>query len=185
MPSSRSVEETFPSTSASSRVPLEISSITSNWTKTTSTRLSGYGYCRRFGGSTKGVKILDESPLMFEVIRWFLEALSKLSRRIYSFLVTLILQPSRCLASCVLAAPRYARLPHFQLCLDSLFPEDAGVWNLMLFVADALWIGHARKILRDPVLPKSCRFCYRHFNARRSVDTRVMYSYLSFGPFFI
>ena len=98
--------------------------------------------------ATKGVKILVESPVMFEAIRPFLEVL-KAEPEDIPFSRYLVLQPPERLASCVLEAPRYARLPKFQFCLDSLFPEEAEVENLMLSVTDPVSINHARKILRS------------------------------------
>ena len=65
--------------------------------------------------STKGTKILVESPVMFEAIRLFLEAL-RTTERLFSHY--LVLQLPKRLASCALEAPRYARLPHFRFCLD-------------------------------------------------------------------
>jgi len=98
--------------------------------------------------STQGIKILVESPVMFEAIRPFLEALRTEPEDI-PFHRYLVLQPPERLASCALEAPRYARLPKFQFCLDSLFLEDAGVENLMLSVTDPVSIDYARKTLRS------------------------------------
>ena len=97
--------------------------------------------------SATGIKILVESPVMFEAIRPFLEAL-KTEPEDIPFSRYLVLQPSERLASCALEAPRYARLPNFQFCLDSLFPKDSGVENLTLSVTDPVSIDCARKILR-------------------------------------
>jgi hypothetical protein len=98
--------------------------------------------------STKGNKILVESPVMFEAIRPFLEAL-KTEPEDIPFSRYLVLQPPERLASCALEAPRYARLPKFQFSLDSLFHKEAGVENLRLSVMDPVSIDHARKILRS------------------------------------
>jgi hypothetical protein len=97
--------------------------------------------------STQGIKILVESPVMFEAIRPFLEAL-KTEPEDIPFPRYLVLQPPERLSSCVLEAPRYARLPKFRFCLDSLFLEEAGVENLTLSVTDSVSIDHARNILR-------------------------------------
>ena len=98
---------------------------------------------------TKGTKILVESPVMFESIRPFLEALRTTEPEDIPFSRYLVLQPPGRLASCALEAPRYARLPNFQFCLDSLFLKEAGVENLMLSVTDPFSIDHARKVLRN------------------------------------
>ncbi|KAF8813222.1 P-loop containing nucleoside triphosphate hydrolase protein, partial [Phlegmacium glaucopus] len=98
--------------------------------------------------SAKGTKILVESPVMFEAIRPFLEALRTEPEDV-PFSRYLVLQPHERLASCALEAPRYARLPKFQFRLDSLFHEDAGVENLMLSVADPVSIDCARRTLRS------------------------------------
>ena len=98
--------------------------------------------------STTGIKILVESPVMFEAIRPFLEAL-KTEPEDIPFSRYLVLQPSERLASCALVAPRYARLPNFQFSLDSLLHQEAGVENLRLSVTDPVSIDHARKILRS------------------------------------
>jgi hypothetical protein len=98
--------------------------------------------------STKGTKILVESPVMFEAIRPFLEALTTEPEDI-PFSRYLVLQPPERLASCALEAPRYARLPRFQFCLDSLFLKEAGVENLTFSVTDPVSIYHARKVLRS------------------------------------
>ena len=98
--------------------------------------------------STKGTKILVESPVMFEAIRPFLEALRTEPEDI-PFSRYLVLQPLERLASCALEAPRYARLPNFKFCLDSLFLKEAGVENLTFSVTDPVSIDHARKMLRS------------------------------------
>ena len=98
---------------------------------------------------TKGTKILVESPVMFESIRPFLEALRTTEPEDIPFSRYLVLQPPERLASCALEAPRYARLPNFQFCLDSLFLKEVGVENLMLSVTDPISIDHARKVLRN------------------------------------
>ena len=97
--------------------------------------------------STRGVKILVESPVLFEAIRPFLEAL-KTEPEDIPFSRYLVLQPPERLASCTLQAPRYARLPNFRFCLDSLLPQEAEVGNLTLSVTDPVSIDHARKKLR-------------------------------------
>ena len=99
--------------------------------------------------STKGTKILVESPVMFEAIRPFLEALRTTEPEDIPFSRYLVLQPPERLALCALEAPRYARLPNFQFRLDSLFLKEAGVENLSFSVADPFSIDHARKVLRS------------------------------------
>ena len=98
--------------------------------------------------SARGVKILVESPVMFEAIRPFLEAL-KTEPEDIPFSRYLVLQPPERLASCALQAPRYARLPNFQFCLDSLLFQEAEFENLTISVTDPVSIDHARKRLRD------------------------------------
>ena len=99
--------------------------------------------------STKGTKILVESPVMFEAIRPFLEALRTTEPEDIPFSRYLVLQPPERLASCALEAPRYARLPNFLFRLDSLFIKEAGVENLTFSVTDPFSIDHARKMLRS------------------------------------
>ncbi|KAF8808643.1 hypothetical protein BYT27DRAFT_7188610 [Phlegmacium glaucopus] len=88
--------------------------------------------------SRKGIKILIESPVMFEAIRPFLEALRTEPEDV-PFSRYLVLQPHERLASCALEAPRYARLPKFH----------AGVENLMLSATDPVSIAYARKMLKS------------------------------------
>jgi hypothetical protein len=101
-----------------------------------------------------GVKFLVESPVMFEAIRPFLDAL-KVEPEILPFSQYLVHHPHDFLATCKVEPPKYARLPHFEFQLASLFPEEAEVEDLTLSVMDPHSINHARAELRKSRLDPS------------------------------
>jgi hypothetical protein len=94
--------------------------------------------------SRNGVKFLVESPVMFEAIRPFLEAL-KVEPELLPFSRYLVHRPPGFLDTCKVEPPKYARLPNFAFQLASLFPE---VEDLTLSVMDSHSIEHARAELR-------------------------------------
>ena len=93
-------------------------------------------------------KILKESPVMFESIRPFLEALQTEPEDV-PFARYLVHQLPGQLASVDLAPPRYAMLPNFKFQLSSLFDKDAGVRDLSLSVTDRESVHRARTLLRE------------------------------------
>lgn len=93
-------------------------------------------------------KILVESPVMFESIRPFLEALQTEPEDV-PFSRYFVHQPPGQLATLDLAPPRYALLPSFKFQLSSLFDADAGVDDLTLSVTDGESIQRARTLLRE------------------------------------
>ncbi|KAL4078405.1 hypothetical protein V8B97DRAFT_1937181 [Scleroderma yunnanense] len=99
-------------------------------------------------GSSGGLKMLVESPVMFEAIRPFLEAL-KAEPETVPFSKYLVFRPPDFLKKCVIDPPKYTQLPGFTFQLASLFPEDAGVDDLRVDVSDARSVEQARIALRD------------------------------------
>lgn len=89
------------------------------------------------------VKVLVESPIMFEAIRPFLEAL-KTEPEIIPFSRYLVFHPSDYLRSCAIDPPKYACLPGFSFQLASLFDRDAEVDDLRMTVSDTSSVDHAR-----------------------------------------
>ena len=104
--------------------------------------------------STHGIKFLVESPVMFESIRPFLEAL-KVEPEILPFSRYLVHHPPDFLATCKVEPPKYARLPNFAFQLASLFPAEADVQDLRLSVTDSNSIEYARAELRRSRLDPS------------------------------
>jgi hypothetical protein len=104
--------------------------------------------------SRGGIRFLVESPVMFEAIRPFLEAL-KVEPEIVPFSRYLVHHPPGFLSSCELEPPKYARLPNFTFQLASLFPDEAEVEDLTLSVMDPHSIKHARTELRRSRLDPS------------------------------
>ncbi|KAI6157793.1 hypothetical protein BKA82DRAFT_4061548 [Pisolithus tinctorius] len=95
-----------------------------------------------------GVKMLVESPVMFEAIRPFLEAL-KVEPETIPLSKYLVFRPPMFLRRCFIDPPEYARFPDFAFQLASLFPDEAQVDNLKLNVNSADSIEYARAVLRD------------------------------------
>lgn len=95
-----------------------------------------------------GVKILVESPVMFEAIRPFLEAL-KVEPETIPLSRYLVFRPPNFLRQCVIDPPQYARFPGFEFQLASLLPDDGQVDDMKLSVNSAHSIEYARAVLRD------------------------------------
>ncbi|KAG8218137.1 hypothetical protein J3R82DRAFT_3674 [Butyriboletus roseoflavus] len=97
--------------------------------------------------SSDDIKVLVESPVMFEAIRPFLEAL-KTEPEIVPFSRYLVFHPSNYLRTCTIDPPKYARLPGFNFQLSSLFSEAAEVDDLRMNVSDKSSVDRARAELR-------------------------------------
>ncbi|KAI9456882.1 hypothetical protein HD554DRAFT_1839076 [Boletus coccyginus] len=97
--------------------------------------------------SFDGTKVLIESPVLFEAIRPFLEAL-KTEPEIIPFSRYLVFHPSDYLSSCTIDPPKYARIPGFSFRLSSLFDLGVEVDDLRMNVADKGSVDHARAELR-------------------------------------
>ncbi|KDR70088.1 hypothetical protein GALMADRAFT_255486 [Galerina marginata CBS 339.88] len=100
------------------------------------------------------IKLLVESPVMFEAIRPFLEALQTEPEDL-PFSRYLVHQTPGQLGSNGLDPPRYARLPNFKFQLASLFDAGAGVNDLTVTASDPKSIEHARTLLRRSRLDPS------------------------------
>ena len=98
--------------------------------------------------SSKDVKMLVESPVMFEAIRPFLEALKAVPETV-PFSKYLVFRPPNFLKECTINPPRYAQIPGFAFQLASLFPDDAGVDDLRLDVSDVRSVRQARIALQN------------------------------------
>ncbi|KAF8656758.1 hypothetical protein AX16_002437 [Volvariella volvacea WC 439] len=96
--------------------------------------------------------LLVESPVMYESIRPFLEALRVQPESIA--LGNHIVKPFDDVKNTV-PAPRYARSPGFSYRLDGLFPHEAGIKNLTLNVLDSHSVRRARKALEKSRLDES------------------------------
>lgn len=97
--------------------------------------------------SSDDIKVLIESPVLFEAIRPFLEAL-KTEPEIVPFSRYLVFQPCDYLRTCVIDPPKYARLPGFSFQLSSLFNGEAEVDDLRMSVSDRSSVDRARAELR-------------------------------------
>jgi hypothetical protein len=97
--------------------------------------------------SGENLKLLIESPIMFEAIRPFLEALQIEPERV-PFSRYLVHRPPGFFKTCTIDPPRYATMPGFEFNLSCLFPDDAEVGDLTLSVADPQSVAHARAELR-------------------------------------
>ena len=93
-------------------------------------------------------KLLVESPVMFEAIRPFLQALQTEPEDI-PFSSYLVHQPRSQLSTINIQQPQYARLPNFKFELSCLFDAEAEVDELTLSVADRESVEHARTQLRE------------------------------------
>ncbi|KAI6041108.1 hypothetical protein EDC04DRAFT_2566184 [Pisolithus marmoratus] len=101
---------------------------------------------RRFASG--GVKMLVESPVMFEAVRPFLEAL-RVEPETIPLSKYLVFRPPNFLRERVIDPPQYARFPGFEFQLASLFPDDSKVDDLKLNVNSPDSIEYARRVLRD------------------------------------
>ncbi|KAH0839427.1 hypothetical protein J3R83DRAFT_202 [Lanmaoa asiatica] len=89
------------------------------------------------------IKVLVESPVLFEAIRPFLEAL-KTEPEIVPFSRYLVFHPFDYLRTCTIDPPKYARLPGFSFQLSSLLNQEAEVDDLPLSVSDKNSVDRAR-----------------------------------------
>ena len=94
------------------------------------------------------IKLLVESPVMFEAIRPFLEALQTEPEDI-PFPRYLAHRPAGQLSTIEVQPPEYARFPNFKYQLSSLFDAEASVDDLTLSVTDRDSVQHARNQLRE------------------------------------
>lgn len=97
--------------------------------------------------SANDIKVIVESPVMFEAIRPFLEAL-KTEPEIIPFSRYLVFHPPGYLRACTIDPPKYACLPSFGFQLSSLFNREAEVDDLRMSVTDKSSVDHARAELR-------------------------------------
>ncbi len=93
-------------------------------------------------------KLLVESPVMFEAIRPFLQALQTEPEDV-PFSRYLVHQPLCQLRTIDLQPPQYTRLPNFKFQLSSLFDKEAEVDDLSLSVTDQESVQRARTLLRE------------------------------------
>lgn len=98
--------------------------------------------------SKTDIKLLVESPVMFEAIRPFLLALQTEPEDV-SFSRYLVHQPFGLLKTIDLQPPRYAQLPNFKFQLSSLFEKDAEINDLVLSVTDQDSVQRARTLLKE------------------------------------
>ncbi|KAF8128159.1 hypothetical protein EV363DRAFT_1585143 [Boletus edulis] len=102
----------------------------------------------RTGYSSAGdIKVLVESPVLFEAIRPFLEALKTEPENI-PFSRYLVFHPSGYLSTCTIDPPKYALLPGFNFQLSSLFDGEAEVDDLRMSAVDKSSVDRARAELR-------------------------------------
>lgn len=102
---------------------------------------------RKYNTAGVDIKLLVESPVMYEGIRPFLEAL-KTEPEDIPFSRYLVHQPPEVMRNMAVDPPRYARLPNFNFQLASLFPPEAGVDDLPLSIGNPLSIERARIALK-------------------------------------
>ncbi|RXW21902.1 hypothetical protein EST38_g3950 [Candolleomyces aberdarensis] len=106
---------------------------------------------RRKSPSTK---LLVESPVMFEAIRPFLEAL-RVEPETLSFKDYLVHHPIGYFPNSPILPPKYSRMAGFQYQLAPLFSPDSGVTDLRLSVNDPESIASARDALKSSRLDPS------------------------------
>ncbi|KAF5326320.1 hypothetical protein D9611_000022 [Ephemerocybe angulata] len=104
--------------------------------------------------ASPGVKLLVESPVMFESIRPFLEAL-RVEPESIPFKPYLVHQPSGALQASKVSPPKYACMPGFQYQLAPLFPPESGVTDLKLSATNPESISNAREALKASRLDSS------------------------------
>jgi len=92
-------------------------------------------------------KLLVESPVMFEAIRPFLEAL-KVEPELVPFSRYLVHHPPGSLKTCRIDPPRYATMPSFEFNLSCLFPKDTEVEDMTLSLHNSQSIDIVRAELR-------------------------------------
>jgi len=93
-------------------------------------------------------KVLVESPVMFEAIRPFLQALQTEPEDV-PFPRYLVHQPLDQLKTIDLQPPQYTRLPNFKFQLSSLFDKEAEIDDFSLSVTDQESVQRARILLRE------------------------------------
>ncbi|KAG5638464.1 hypothetical protein H0H81_012529 [Sphagnurus paluster] len=99
--------------------------------------------------------VMVEAPVMFEAIRPFLEAL-KVEPESIPFQQYLVHRPHGSFqAGSAVQPPQYARIPGFAYQLKSLFPVEAGVPDLKLYVNDPNSVARARLELQKSRLDRS------------------------------
>lgn len=97
--------------------------------------------------SFDGVKVLVESPVLFEAIRPFLEALKTEPENI-PFPRYLVFHPSDYLRTCTIDPPKYTRFPGFSFQLSSLFDPEAEIDDLRMSISDKSSVDRALTELR-------------------------------------
>ena len=101
-----------------------------------------------------GTKLLVESPVMFEAIRPFLEAL-RVEPETLSFKEYLVHRPVGFFPNTPILPPKYSRMAGFQYQLAPLFSPESGVADLKLSVNDPQSIANARDALKASRLDPS------------------------------
>ncbi|KAF5380591.1 hypothetical protein D9615_004617 [Tricholomella constricta] len=101
-----------------------------------------------------GTAIMVEAPVMFEAIRPFLEALRAEPESI-PFGQYLVHRPPGYFLNSGVRPPQYACIPGFAYQLAPLFPHEAGVEDLKLYVNDADSVARVRRELRRSRLDRS------------------------------
>jgi hypothetical protein len=105
-------------------------------------------------GEGNGTILLLESPVMFEAIRPFLEAL-RVEPESVPFAKYLVHHAPAFFNTLKINPPRYALMPGFGYELSSLFPEEAGVQELQMIVTNPNSVEAARQELRRSRLDPS------------------------------
>jgi len=108
---------------------------------------------KRPGEGNRTVLLL-ESPVMFEAIRPFLEAL-RVEPESVPFAKYLVHHAPAIFKTLKINPPRYALMPGFSYELSSLFPEEAGVQELRMIVTNPNSVEAARQELRRSRLDPS------------------------------
>ncbi|KAG6920270.1 hypothetical protein DXG01_005039 [Tephrocybe rancida] len=106
-------------------------------------------------GQNDSTTIMVESPVMFEAIRPFLDALKTVEPESIPFGQYLVHRPLGYFPGSGVLPPRYARTPGFAFQLAPLFPPEAGVEDLKLYVNDPESIASARRRLQQSRLDPS------------------------------
>ncbi|KAG6845312.1 hypothetical protein H0H87_011162 [Tephrocybe sp. NHM501043] len=102
-----------------------------------------------------GSAIMVESPVMFEAVRPFLDALKLVEPESIPFAQYLVHRPLGYFPGSGVHPPRYARSPGFAYQLAPLFRPESGVDDLKLYVNDPESIARARLQLRHSRLDSS------------------------------
>lgn len=102
---------------------------------------------RKDGPVSSGIKILVESPVMYEAIRPFLEALC-VEPETLPFSTHLVHRPPGFFEANHVLPPKYARMPGFEYQLSHLFPREKNVLDMKLSPMDPESVSNAREALR-------------------------------------